>query len=309
MSLPSTSPPITEVQGNTPPPWKGRSEWSLWWACVGGLRQNVEKITEIAGFFWALLRPRIVRERLQRLHDLGHCDQLPTTVQLLVASRHQLSFSLGAETKKFYASQGIPWTTHNLKRFVAYPTTMMDPVGLFIPKNSIIQHVLQTFHRHATYDMVLLRAHEDGPEEMQRQLDQLAAGTHPHQRSLEALVEDGSYHDRLRRDVPEFVANPHVEARPIPDHLVPEPALMLAMDQFKDVRGYIAYASRLQVGAWDALKAFAYLAINETIGGALGFAVGPETLRVDCCDPAFVERHLGPSSRGSRSRTAPETPL
>ena len=293
MSKHESAQSINEVQGNTPAPWKGRSEWSLWWACVGGPRQNLEKLTEVLGFFSALVRPRIVRERLQRLHDLGHCDALPTIPQLLVASRHQLSFSLGAETKKFYEAQGIPWTRHNLKRFVAYPTTMMDPVGLFLQKNSIIQHVLQTFHRHATYDMVLLRAHEGGPEEMQRQLDQLAAGTHPHQRSLDALVEDGSYHDRLRRDVPEFVANPHVEARPIPDGLVPDPLLMLAMDQFKDVRGYIAYAARLDVGWWDTLKAFTYLAINETIGGPLGVEVGPKTLRVDCCDEAFVERHLG----------------
>ena len=209
-----------------------------------------------------------------------------------MASRHQLSFSLGAETKKFYAAQGIPWNRHNLKRFVAYPTTMMDPVGLFLPPNSIIQHVLQTFHRHATYDMVLLCAHDGGPEEMQRQLDQLAAGTHLHQRSLEALVEDGSYHDRLRRDVPEFLADPHVAARPIPDGLVDEPLLMLAMDQFKDVRGYVAYAARLDVTPWDALRAFAYLAFNETIGDLIGLELGPRTLQVDACEPAFRARHV-----------------
>jgi len=286
--------PISEVQGNTAPPWRGRSELSLWLACVGGPAQNLDKLRDLLGFFGALLRPRVVRARLERLRALGHCDALPTAPQLLVAAQHQLSFSLAADTKKFYQAQGIPWNRHNLKRFVAYPTTMMDPVGLFIPANSVIQHVLQTFHRHATYDMVLLRAHDGGPELLQRQLDELAAGTHLHQGSLEALVEDGSYHDRLRRDVPEFLANPQVPARPLPDGLVPEPLLMLAMDQFKDVRGYIAYAARLDVGWADTLRAFTHLAINETIGDAIGWRVGPKTLRVDCCDPAFVARHLGP---------------
>jgi hypothetical protein len=282
---------MNQVQGNTPPPWQGRSEWSLWLACIGGPRQNVDKVVDLARTLGTMLRPSIVRQRLERLKALGHVDSVPALGQLLVASRHQLSFSLAADTKRFYAAQGIPWTRHNLKRFVAYPTTMMDPVGLFMTAQGVIQHVLQTFHRHATYDMVLLRAHEGGVEELQRQLDQLAQGTHLHQRSLEAVVEDGSYHDRLRRDVPEFLRDPHVAPRPIPDGLADDPLLMLAMDQFKDVRGYVRYASRLQVGALDTVRAFVHLAINETVGEAVGIRVGPATLRVDCCDPELVERH------------------
>lgn len=292
MNAPASHQPITAVQRNTPPPWRGRSEWSLWRDCLGGVRQNVDKLREVAGFFGAVLRPSVVQRRLERLRELGHCDHTPRIAQLLVASRHQLSFSLGAETRLFYEAQGIPWNRHNLKRFVAYPTTMMDPVGLFLSPDSIVQHVLQTFHRHATYDMVLLCAHPGGVQRMQDQLDELAAGTHLHQRSLMALVEDGSYHDRLRRDVPEFLANPLVEARPIPDGLVPDPLLMLAMDQFKDVRGYIAYASRLEVGWVDVLRTFVHLAINETVGDAFGFVVGRKTLEVAACEPAFRSRHL-----------------
>lgn len=285
--------PITEVQGNAPPAWKGRSEVALWRACVGGWAQNADKLRQVGHLLAAYLRPRVVQERLERLQALGHCDAVPTNAQLLVASRHQLSFSLGAETRLFYEAQGIPWSIHNLKRFVAYPTTMMDPVGLFGSRDSIIHHVLQTFHRHATYDLVLLRAHEGGLEAMQQQLDALAAGTHPHQAALDSLVEDGSYHDRLRRDVAEFMDDPYVPARPIPDGLVADPMLMLAMDQFKDVRGYVAYASRLRVSRWDALMAFVHLANNELLLGNLGLHIGPKTLDVSCCDPELVERHLG----------------
>jgi hypothetical protein len=248
---------------------------------------------ELARFFDALAHPSRVQARLTRLRDLGHCDAIPTMSQLLVASRHQLSFSLGADTKVFYASQGIPWGFHNLRRFVAYPTTMMDPVGLFIDQNSVIQHVLQTFHRHATYDLVLLHGHEGGLESMKRQLEELAEGTHLHQRALDALVEDGSYHDRLRRDVAEFIDNPDVQARDIPVGLVTDPYLMLAMEQFKDVRGYTSYASRLKVSGVDVVREFAQMVVNETIGEVVPVSLGRQTVVVEACDPAFVSRHLG----------------
>lgn len=283
---------MNEIQGNTPPTWKGRSTLSLCLAVVGGWHQNLDKLGQLLGMLSSFLRPGVVAARLQRLVDLGHCAKRPTMAQLLVASRHQLSFSLGADTKAFYAAQNIPWTLHNLRRFVAYPTTMMDPVGLFSPRDTIIHHVLQTFHRHATYDLVLLRAHAGGLDEFQRQLDALADGSHLHQHSLDSLVEDGSYHDRLRRDVPEFAANPFVEARPIPQGLAADPYLMLAMEQFKDIRGYTDYASRLEVGVLDVLREVGLLAFNETVGELWNVSLGPKTLRVDACDPAFVERHL-----------------
>ena len=56
----------------------------------------------------------------------------------------------------FYRSQGIPWIFHNLRRFLAGPATMLDPVGLFSPRDTIVHHVLQTFHRHPVYDLALL---------------------------------------------------------------------------------------------------------------------------------------------------------
>jgi len=284
---------MTEVQGNTPPRWLGQPWWRLCGAVVGGWTQNVDKLRELVALLSTLFVPSRSLDRLRRLADQGHCEAIPTMSQLWVAARHQLSFSLGADTRAFYAAQGIPWTFHNLRRFVAYPTTMMDPIGLLSPRETIIQHVLQTFHRHATYDLVLLMAHEGGLESMQAQLDQLAEGTHLHQRSLDALVEDGSYHARLRRDVPEFAANPHLPPRPIPTGLSDDPLLMLAMDQFKDLRGYTNYASRLKVGPLDVARELVRLAFNETVGGALGWMLGPKTLVVGACEPELVAMHLG----------------
>jgi len=283
---------MNKIQGNTPPNWKGRSTWLLWIDVISGWKQNCHKILEIGRMLFAMARPSMVRSRLERLKSLGHCDKIPTMPQLLVASKDQLSFSLGADTKEFYKAQGIPWGSHNFRRFLAYPTTMMDPVGLFSSRDTIIQHVLQTFHRHATYDMVLLNGHENGLEEMQKQLHQAMSGQHLHQRSLDSLVEDGSYHERLKHDVAEFIENPLVEPRPIPTGLSPDPYLMLAMDQFKDVRGYTNYASRLPVGGIDVLKAFVWVAFNEPIGESFNMKIGPKTLAVAACDPDKVARHL-----------------
>lgn len=279
---------MAERQDASPPSWLARSRGRLLIDVLGGPRQNHDKLTQLVGFFHGLSSPAQVRARLLTLRELGHCDHVPSIAQLLLAARDQLSFGLAEDTKEFYRSQGIPWTFHNLRRVVAFPSSMIDPVGLFSPRDTIIHHVLQTFHRHPLYDLVLLRAHDRGLEEMEAQLLQLLAGTHPHQRSLTSLIEDGSYHQRLLNDVREVKRDPHMPPRPIPAGLVDNPQLMLAMDQFKDLRGYTNYASRLTVTPAEALLAYLPMALNET----LGVKLGQSTLRAECCDPELVARHL-----------------
>jgi hypothetical protein len=196
------------------------------------------------------------------------------------------------ETRIFYREQGIPWVFHNVRRFIAGPATMLDPVGLFAPRDAIIHHVLQTFHRHPVYDLVLLRAHDDGLEEMAAQANQIVAGNHPHQRALASLIEDGSYHARLPRDIAAFRADPHIAARPVPTGLLPDAHLMLGMDQFKDLRGYTTYAARLNVGAFAALCAWLLVAFDEMVGGLVNLKLGPRRVVAAACDPEIAERHL-----------------
>ena len=239
----------------------------------------------------AYFRPGLIRRRLQRLRALGHIDAEPTIAQLLVAGRDQMMVSAAEETKLFYRSQGIPWVFHNLRRFISGPATMADPIGLFSPRDALVHHVLQTFHRHPVYDLVLLRAHEGGVEAMAAQAAQIVAGTHAHQRALASLVEDGSYHARLPRDIAAFAADPQLAARPIPPGLVNDPPMMMAMDQFKDVRGFVRYASRLRVGVGAALAAWLTVAYDETIGSLLGRKLGPRRVDVAACDPDIAARY------------------
>ncbi|HVZ71015.1 MAG TPA: hypothetical protein VHJ20_01460 [Polyangia bacterium] len=283
---------MAETQGATPPPWLGRSRLRLFFDAVGGLRANVAKVVQLFGLVLGYLRPAQVRARFERLRALGYVDVVPTWAQALVAGRDQMMLGASEETKLFYKSQGIPWIFHNARRFLAGPATMLDPIGLFSPKEAIAEHVLQTFHRHPVYDLVLLSAQEGGLDEMKRQAAAFAAGKHPNQRALASLVEDGAYHARLPRELAAFEADPHAPARPIPPDLVADPYLMLAMDQFKDIGGYARYAARLDVGVPRAILAWLGAGFDEAVGSLLGLRLGPTRIRVEACDPDIVERHV-----------------
>jgi len=282
---------MAATQGATPPAWRDRSRWRLLRDVIGGVRQNWDKLRQLVSLLSAYLRPRLVRQRLERLRALGHVDTTPTIAQLLVAGRDQMMVSAAEETKLFYRSQGIPWVFHNLRRFISGPATMLDPIGLFAPRDTLVHHVLQTFHRHPLYDLVLLRAHEGGVEAMATQARQIANGIHPHQRALASLIEDGAYHARLPDEIAEFQRDPHVAARPIPAGLIADPQMMLAMDQFKDMRGYTRYAARLRVGVGDAVLAWLAAGFDETLGSLIGVRLGARRVKVDACDPDIVARY------------------
>jgi hypothetical protein len=280
-------------QGAIPPRWLGRPRLRLLRDALGGWRQNWDKLRQTVALVAAYFRPGLVRRRLDRLRALGHVDSIPSIAQLLVAGRDQMLVSATRETKLFYENQHIPWVFHNLRRFVSGPATMLDPIGLFAPRDAIVHHVLQTFHRHPVYDLVLLRAHDRGLEEMAWQARQIVEGTHPHQRALASLIEDGAYHARLPAEIDAFAADPRAPARSIPPGLVPDADLMVAMDQFKDLAGTVRYASRLDVGMGAAIFAWMAAAFDETLGSVLRIRLGPSRVNPAACDPEIVARHKG----------------
>jgi hypothetical protein len=279
-------------QGATPPTWLGQSRLRLLAAVMGGWRQNRDKLTQLVQLVVAFFRPALVRRRLLRLRALGFIDVVPTVAQLLVGARDQMILNATVETRLFYRSQGIPWVFHNLRRFLSGPATVMDPVGLFSPRDGLIHHVLQTFHRHPVYDLALLCAHEDGLDAMASQADALLAGTHPHQDALTSLIEDGAYHARLPHEIAAFRADPHAPARPIPPGLLDDPEMMLGMDQFKDLRGLTSYAARLPVTAGDAASAWLAVIFDATLGAVLSLRASPRHLQIAACEPALVHRHM-----------------
>jgi len=278
-------------QGATPPAWLGRSRWSLLGDVLWRGLPWRTRLVQAAQVVSAWLRPGVVRGRLERLRALGHVEVVPSTPQILVAARDQMFLGAVLETRQFYASQGIPWSFHNLRRFLAGPATLLDPMGLYSPRETIVDHVLQTFHRHPHYDLVLLRAYEGGIEELERQARALEEGSHPATAALRSLIEDGSYHARLLREIEAFKANPHLPARPIPAGLVQDPRLMMAMDQFKDLSGFARYARRLRVGRRQAAGAWIRAGWNELFGGLWWW--GPRGVEVEAVDPEIRARWSG----------------
>ena len=130
---------MAETQGATPPAWLGRSRWRLLARRHRRLSARTgTSCVQLLSLLVAYLRPRLVRRRLERLRALGHIDATPTIAQLLVAGRDQMMVSAAEETKIFYRSQGIPWVFHNLRRFLSGPATMLDPIGLFSPRDAIV---------------------------------------------------------------------------------------------------------------------------------------------------------------------------
>jgi hypothetical protein len=288
-----TAATMASRQGASPPAWLGRSRLGLVRDVIGGARQNWDKLVQLLALLAAYVRPGLVRRRLERLRALGHVDGVPRLGQLLCAGRDQMMAGAAEETRIFYRSQGIPWIFHNARRFVSGPATMLDPIGLFAPRDALVHHVLQTFHRHPVYDLVLLRAHDGGVEEMARQAQQILDGRHPHQRALTSLVEDGAYHARLPSEIAAFEAAPRAPARPIPAGLVDDSELMLAMDQFKDVGGFARYAARLQVGFGRALLGWLAVGFDESVGALLHIRIGRRRIDRSACDPELVARYFG----------------
>ena len=67
---------------------------------------------------------------------------------------------------------------------------------------------------------------------------------------------------------------------------------MLAMDQFKDIRGFVAYAARLRVGWATAIGAWLAAGFDETVGSWLGIKLGPRQVVLAACDPQLAARYL-----------------
>ena len=74
---------------------------------------------------------------------------------------------------------------------------MVDPTGLLSSTDTIIGHLMQVTHANPCYDLQLLDAHEGGLEALEAQVEQMLAGTHPRTRSIQAVIEDPSYHGKL----------------------------------------------------------------------------------------------------------------
>jgi len=66
---------------------------------------------------------------------------------------------------------------------------------------------------------------------------------------------------------------------------------MIAMDQFKDIRGFARYAARLPVGIGTAIAGWLAAGFDETLGGLVRVKLGPRKIDLAACDPEILARH------------------
>ncbi|MEL6349242.1 MAG: hypothetical protein AAFV53_39425 [Myxococcota bacterium] len=271
------------------PAWVDWSTAKKLWAVTPGPVGAVERLGRLLRALSAYVRPQLIQRRLERLRDLGYIDHVPTAWQVLVAGHHQMLGTASEETRVFYEARGIHFSLHNLRRFIDEPASMVDPVGFFSETDAILHHIFQSTHYFPIYDMQVVRMHGDGVAELERQWALICAGEHPRQARYEALVEDPTYWDRLKWQIPAFLADMDMQLEPGRyAHVEGRPMLQAAMDQFKDLRGFCAYASRVKAGPWDAIKAYG----GEVLRGMFGdrVPVPPAAADPDLLDPDIVAR-------------------
>jgi hypothetical protein len=135
--------------------------------------------------------------RLRQLRDSGTIEAIPTRAQLVVGSLDMLRFWISPAAADYYARQGISYAFHQVLRFLDEPASLGDPVGFFSTRDGIIGHLMQVVHANPVYDLQLLCMFPDGLDELEAQIEQMIAGTHPRARAILAIVEEADYHERL----------------------------------------------------------------------------------------------------------------
>lgn len=164
---------------------------------AGGPRALAGKLGRLARGLSTYLDGPELERRMRRLQALGHLDQLPTRVQLVVGSVDMLRFWIVPASDDYYRQLGISNALHQVLRFLDEPLSLTDPVGLLSSRDAVIGHLMQVVHANPTYDLQLLEMFDDGLDQLELQLEQMLAGTHPRAASIGAIVEEPDYHARL----------------------------------------------------------------------------------------------------------------
>jgi hypothetical protein len=194
------------------------SPLSLLRQAAGTPREMAGKARRLGQALVAFLDGRDLDARLRRLSELGYIERVPNRIQLMVGARDMLRFWIVPAAAEYYEQKGIDFTFHQVLRFLDEPASLVDPTGFLSTRDNIIGHLMQVVHANPAYDLQLLESHEDGLEELERQVEQMIAGTHPRARSIGAIVEDPDYHQRLLGYVREFRRHRDAEA-PLRDNV------------------------------------------------------------------------------------------
>jgi len=185
---------------------------------TGSPREVAQKLGRLYRALAAYADAPALDARLERLRELGYVDTVPSRLQLVIGSVDMLRFWITPAAAEYYESRNINFTFHQVLRILDEPASMVDPTGFLSTRDNIIGHLMQVVHANPCYDLQLLASHEDGLEELERQVEMMIAGTHPRAESIGAIVEEPDYHPRLLEYTRRFRADPNSES-PLRDNV------------------------------------------------------------------------------------------
>jgi hypothetical protein len=211
---------------------------------IGSPASAVGKLGRLARLLAGYAMPRELDARLARLRELGLIDAVPTKIQLLVGARDMFKFWVVPASEEYYAHQDIDFRFHQLLRILDEPASLADPVGFFSTRDGIIGHLMQVVHANPRYDLELLCMYEDGLAELERQIEQMIAGTHPRAAAIRSIVEEPDYHARLLDYTRRFREDPAAPA-PLRSNVSASPHFQVLEKTFGSLRTAMRYFCRL----------------------------------------------------------------
>lgn len=224
---------------------------------LGDRRAVRGKLRRIASTAALYARPREIPERLERLRDAGYVERAPTRAQLWFGGLDMVRYVIAPAARDYYQQKGISFGFHSLLRLLDDPVSMIDPTGLLSERDTIVGHVMQVVHLNPVYDLQLLEAFPDGLAELEQQVRDMIAGTHPRAQTIGAIVEDPAYHARLLDYVTRFRADrdalPPVRA----NSLRSDPGFAEAEALFATLPGFLSYCVALPESPLALLVRFA----------------------------------------------------
>jgi hypothetical protein len=213
---------------------------------LGGPRELAGKLRRLGATAALYANPREIPARLARLRARGVIDVAPTRAQLIFGGLDMVRWVIEPAARDYYAHKGISFGLHQLLRVLDDPVSMIDPTGFLSARDTIIGHVMQVVHLNPIYDLQLLEVFDDGVAELERQVAQMVAGTHPRQRTIAAIIEDPGYHARLLDYVRAYLADPRA-APPVraEQSLRADPTYAAAERTFATLPGFLTYCGKL----------------------------------------------------------------
>jgi len=194
-------------------------------------------------------------KRLQRLLDIGFIEQIPSQKQLWFGAYDALRFFISPGAASYYQTKKINFTFHQILRFLNDPSGIADPIGIRVPRDTIICHLLEVVHANPVYDLQLLDQFDDGLAEMIKQTIQMLDKTHVRYNSIMAITEDQDYHKRLLDYVIRYKENPAVKQMVRASGLArTNPSFLLAECTFGTLPASFRYFNKLPNSFSDLWK-------------------------------------------------------